>query len=700
MTHRWQRGAARLGQALFLLTLLPGTAAAEAPPADHGSSAESEVERIRVTAPRLEEHLLDVPAAVGVVLRDEIQLARRQLTLGESLAGIPGVLVQDEWNFAQDLRISIRGFGARSNFGIRGIKLLVDGIPATLPDGQGQVDGIDLGSAGRIEVVRGPAASLYGSAAGGVIHVVSEEGPETPFVDGRVLVGSHGLQRYQAKAGGQAGAFGYLASLSREELDGYRNHSAMENLLFNSKLRYAFDERSDLTAVVNALDIPVADDPGALTAEEVAENRRRASPENLRFDAGESIAQASLGLVYRREFDGGHETQLSNFYVWRDVENKLPFTRAGSVDLDRFFAGGGLLHTHRGALFGHENRLMLGFDVEAQRDDRKRRDNDLGNLGTLRLDQREAVTGFGIFIEDELQLLESLWLTLGLRYDRVHFQVDDRHTVDRDDSGKLDFDELSPMGALRWRPSPAFGLYARVATSFETPTTTELAHPTGSGGFNRDLEAQTALGVELGAKGLLPGRLRYELAVFQVTVDGELIPFEIPGMSGRSFFVNAGESTRRGVELGLELQPLQDLVASLAYTWSVFEFDEFHTQSDVFDGNRIPGVPEHHLHAELFYRHRSGLYAGWELRYVSGIFADNANTVRGDAYLLSSLRLGYAGRWGNWEISPFVGLDNLFDEEYMDNLRLNAGSDRYFEPAPEFSAYAGLSLGYRFGPGG
>jgi len=693
--------------------VVAGPAAGEVTPPE--SDGDPEVEEIIVTSTRVEETVLGVPGAVGVVGRDRIQLGQRQLTLAESLGTIPGVFTQNEFNFAQDLRISIRGFGARANFGIRGIKLLVDGIPATLPDGQGQVDTLDLASAQRIEVVRGPAASLYGSAAGGIISIVTEDGPEIPFVQARTAFGSYGFRSYQAKAGGQEGPLAYLVSVSRQELTGYRDHSRMENVLLNSKLRYSVDESSDLTAVVSAVHAPIADDPGALTADQVEWDRRQARESNVQVDAGESVDQVNAGLVYRRRFGAEHETTASSYFVWRDFERR--WYRGPDIfedyrdkalldDLGRYFAGGGLQHVYATEWSGIDNRLVVGLDAEAQWDDRSRRRNPYGEPGQVEIDQEERVIGVGVFLQDELRLLEGLELTVGFRYDWVEFELDD-HLVapiagEPDDSDRLDFDEVSPMVALVWSPWLALNLYAKFSTSFETPTTRELAHPSGGGGFNRDLKPQRARNVELGVKGLLPGRLRYELAVFHIALRDELIPFE---NDAGEFYVNAGKSSRRGLELGLHVEPLEGLTTSLAYTYSDFEFDRFREYDDAgseppgsgYDGNRIPGVPEHWVHAELAYRHRSGLYGRWDLGYVGEIFADNGNTVSSDAYVLSNLRLGYRGCFGSWEVSPFVGLDNLFDQDYIDNLRLNALGGRWFEPAPGFRAYGGISVGYHFG---
>jgi iron complex outermembrane receptor protein len=689
-----RRRIRRIPAAFASALLAAGTPASEAAA---GAAGSPPMDELTVTSPRTAKSLVEVPAAISVVERQAIQRGRPQVDLGEALQRVPGLVIRNRSNFAQDLRIAIRGFGARSSFGIRGIRVLVDGIPATLPDGQTQVDNIDLASAERIEVIRGPSSSLYGAAAGGVIRIESESAPEQPFVSGRFAIGEYGFRKYQAKAGGRLGPFDYLLSLSRLEVDGYRDHSRSENILLNSRFRFRIDETSDVGLVFNNVHSPTADDPGGLTAMEVRSDRRQAAPRNLLFDTGESVDQQQLGLVYAKRFGEHHEIEAHNHYVWRQFDNRLPFESGGSVDLDRFFAGGGLRYVYAARPFGRENRLMLGFEVDAQRDVRKRFDNDAGSRGDLRLDQDENVTSFGLYAQDELRLLEDLELTVGLRYDRVDFDVDDGFESDGDDGGDLLFDEVSPRAGLVWSPHPAVHVFANVSTSFETPTTTELANPGGEGGFDPDLDAQTAVGYELGLKGFVAGRLSYEVVGFHIDVEDELVPFEVPSMPGREFFENAGRSKRSGLELALALQPCDGLTTSLAYTFSHFRFDRFRTPAGSFDGNDIPGIPRHQVWAEIAYDHPWGFYAAWEILYADGVYADNANRVKSDGYVVANLRAGFKRRFGGWELGPFLGVRNLFDEKYLDNVRLNAGFGRSFEPAPEVNVYGGVALGYRFG---
>jgi len=658
-------------------------------------------EEVVVFATRIPTDITDLPFAAGRVGREEIQLARQQLGLDEALATIPGLFFQNRYNFAQDLRISIRGFGARANFGIRGIRIFADDIPLTLPDGQGSVDAIDLGSAEQIEVIRGPFSAVYGAASGGVINIHTEDGPETPFVSGRLNLGSYGYRQVQAKTGGENGPWNWLANVSSTRLDGYRDHSEYRSDLLNGKLRYQINDGSRLTLLINAVDQPEAQDPGGLNAREAAGDRRQAAPRNLLYNAGETLDQQTLGLTWHKDVNEKQVLMLRTYFVSRDFNNRLPFAvnsngQGGSVDLDRIFAGlgGNYLWTTDldGDPGGRTNQFVLGFDYDAQRDLRQRFANNQGTLGDLTTNQDEDVSTSAIYAEDVWYITRNLALTLGARYDDVDYEVTDR--TGGGGSGQADFTQFSPMAGLLWSIRPGMNLYGNISRAFDPPTSTELANPEGPTGFNQDLDPQTATNYELGIKGLLVARARYELALFHIDVKDAIVPFELAG-SGQSFFENAGRSTHRGLEAAVSMELLKGLTGSATYTWSDFTFDEFPgVDGEVFSGNRIPGIPEHLINIDLAWSHSSGFYAGWDLLYVGSFFADNANEVETDDYLVSNLRAGYRRAGEHWEISPFVGVNNLFDEKYIGNVRLNASFGRYYEPAPERNVYVGVLLRY------
>jgi len=538
-----------------------------------------ELKPVIVTAPRVTIPIYKFPAAISVVDKDDIQLGKPTLNLGESLDKVPGVFIQDRFNFAQDVRISIRGFGARAAFGIRGIKILVDGIPLTLPDGQSQVDTIDLGATQRIEVMRGPTSALYGNASGGVISIITEDGPSQPFIQERTTIGQFGLIKPGLKSGGQIGPLNYLINLSYLDYEGYRDQSLTRNFLLNGKFRFDIDDSSDLTALVTLFDSPRADDPGALTLEQVNEDRRQASPLNKRFKTGEEVSDQRFGLVYRKDFSDLHDLELSGYANFREFDGSIPFR---IVEFDRVFLGGGAKYGYLGNILGFQNGLSVGTDLQFQDDDRKNFNNIDGNKGDeLLINQDEKVTNIGPYIQEMFNLLDNLIVVLGGRYDYVRFSVDD--FLDPKESGSRTFKQFTGKGGLLYSPIPEVNMYFNIAQSFETPTTTELVNrPDGKGGLNPNLEAQKAINYEIGAKGQVIGRLDYQLAIYYISLRDELIPFDI---EGRTFFRNAGKSRRYGLEAGLNFEVIDGFDTSLAYTYLNSKFEGFVVDDISIDGN-------------------------------------------------------------------------------------------------------------------
>lgn len=651
---------------------------------------DDQLDEIVVTATRIESSVRDVARSISVVGKDRIQVGTQQLGLDEALAAVPGLYMQNRYNFAQDLRISLRGFGARSSFGIRGIKVIVDGIPETLPDGQAGVDSIDLGSAQSIEVLRGPSSSLYGNASGGVIAISSELGSSNPYVEGRVAAGDYSYSQLQLKSAGNLGTSDYLFNVSRTELDGYRDHSNARGSVINTKLAVPLGETDKLIFALNLTDQPQADDPGGINAAQAALDPSSARVQNVQYDAGESLEQQRFGLVYVRNREAGNLT-LRNYYAWREFANKLPFTSGGSVDLDRFFYGIGAQYS-----FGRlpdAFSLTVGIDYDKQDDDRKRFDNNDGVLGPMVFDQNEQVDSTGLFAQARYELNADWALLAGLRYDEISYDVTDNYLVDGDSSGTLDFDQASPSLALNYRMDSGV-LFASYSSSFETPTTTELANPDASGGFNPDLEPQTADNFEIGYK-FSQGNLYYELALFTIDIENELIPFELAGFPGRTFYTNAGSSTRTGIEAALSREFDNGFRIDASYTWSDFSFDDFvDDNGNDFSGNQMPGLPEHFAYLGFSYRAESGFSGTFETVYSGDLVANNANTANVSSYVVANLRLAYEFTPGQWIVRPYAGINNLFDESYNSNIRINAFGSRYFEPAPEMNFYAGVVVNF------
>jgi len=649
------------------------------------------LDEIVVTATRMESSVRDVARSVSIVSKDRIQGTTQQLGMDEALAAVPGLYIQNRYNFSGDLRVAMRGFGARSSFGIRGIRVFVDGIPETLPDGQSGVDSIDLGSAQSIEVLRGPASSLYGNASGGVIAVSSELGDSDPFIEGRIAGGEFGYRQYGLKAGGQFNSADYLVNVSRTELDGYRDHGEFRGTQLNGRLGIPFNNTDRLLVAVNIADQPVALDPGGINAAQVALDRFSARAQNIQYDADETVEQQRIGLVYERVRSSGTLT-LRNHYVWRDFANKLPFASGGSVDLDRLFYGFGAQY-RLGDSLPDAFELAFGIDIDRQDDDRQRFDNNDGILGAQTFDQNEQVDSTGIYVQAEYELSNAWTLHAGLRYDELSYDVSDRFLADGDDSGKLDFNEVSPSIGINYKLANGVA-FASYSSGFETPTTTELANPDTSGGFNPSLQPQSADNVEVGYKAGNED-LYYEVSVFQIDLENELIPFELAAFPDRNFYSNAGSSSRTGLETALSWRNQRGLGIDASFTWSDFEFDSFiDDNGNDFGGNSLPGLPERFGYLGFNYAAENGISGLLEVIYSGDLYANNANSVKVSSYTVANMRFGFDFSAGDWQYRTFAGINNLFDEDYNNNIRINAFGSRFFEPAPGRHFYVGVTANY------
>ena len=571
----------------------------------------------------------------------------------------------------------------------------MDGFPETLPDGQSQTDGIVLESARSIEVIRGPAAVAWGNAAGGVIDVTTADGrgmTHSPVVSADA--GSHGYRGAGVQVGGTDGPWAHHVTGTALRYDGYREQSFTERRQLNAKLTRTLDNARELQAVLTLLDNPVAEDPGGLTAAEVEADRTAAAPNALALDAGQEAEQQRLGLRWRDADVAGGALTLRGFHTRRDFEQQLPFPGSSLLGFDRDFYGVGGEYARRDRLAGMPLRSVIGADLERQVDDRFRFAVDGGgNITSRTADERQQATAAGWFAQGDLAVSERLDLGAGLRLDRIRFEIDDDLVADGDDSGSRRFDEASlALGGL-YTLTPGHRLYANVSTAFETPTFTEFADPDGTGGFNPDIEPQQALNRELGVRGRAGNRLRYDVALFRVEVDDEIVPFEI---GGREFFENAARTQRDGLELGLDWIASRNWTLALAWTWSDYRFEEFvDRDGNDFSGNRLPGLPEHQLYLEADWQDAAGRYARLEAHWVDEVFADNANSVEVDGYGLLHARIGRSwSRPGGRRLDAWFGIDNLTDEEYIANVRINASAERYFEPAPERIFWAGLEIAF------
>jgi iron complex outermembrane recepter protein len=663
-----------------------------------------------VSVSRSDLPLTKIPLAIESVDRAQISRAKPTWGLDEALANVPGVYVSNRYNFSQDQRISIRGFGARSAFAVRGIKLLVDGVPQTLPDGQGQLTNLELGEVDRIEVLRGSASALYGNASGGVISIwtkppdVAHIEEEARFVAGRFDRASRSWNKWQTTTGMRVGSGGSaMLTVSRLDYEGERDHSAADSRVLNARVQLPVSSGWSLALVADVGDDPRADNPGSLTNAEMSANRDTVPLLNRNRNAGKAVTQFQTGATLRRVIANGGEAAVTLFGLTRDLENPITTTY---IDLNRVDYGARASVTYPLPLGGLAHRLTAGFDFQRQRDDRKNFNylntpGDSAKPDTSRsLDQLERVTEIGPFAQSALELSPRTTVTVGLRYDWVRFAVQDRliTPTNPDDSGDRLMHALSGSFGVAVNPSSATTVYGNIASSFETPTTTELANSqSGAGGFNPDLKPQQAWNYEIGARGSLGTGVGYTVAVFQADVRDALIPYELA--APRFYYRNAGSTRHRGVELSGNLSVGRGVDLAAIWTYADYRYRRYSfttgTTVHTLDGRALPGVPQHWLH--LIARAEPAAFrGGWveiEQGYSSGYLVSDTLSTRAAPWWVTNVRVGWAGQSGGVHLAPFLGINNSFNHLYVSSVVINAARDRFYEPAPGRNLYLGLSIG-------
>lgn len=661
------------------------------------SSAGSEEELVlEVTSPRLVRDLYETPAAVSVVSAPDIREGQQRLQLDESLDTVPGLFFQNRYNFAQNLRLSTRGFGARAPFGIRGIRIQVDGIPYTLPDGQSQIDAVDLDSAQRIEVIRGPSSVQYGNASGGVIDITTARGDDMPpGARLRQDVGSDDYYKTTAQANGTQGNTSGIATMSWLNYNGYREQSEVEKGLCNGRLSHEWGEGQRLTATFNALHTPKAEDPAGLTAGQVAEDRRQATDNAKRLDSGQDVDQQTLGLLYEAPAGGAGDLTVSTFFTRRDFRQQLPFPGPSLIAYDRQFYGISTDYQQDSQFAGRPLTWAVGADLHHQSDERRRYSVAFsGDVTGQTQEETQNATTAAVFAQGDLAVTERFNVSIGTRFDRLRLSVDDDKLDDGDDSGSRTYDEFSGFAGVSYRLAPRQQLYATIGTAFESPTFTEFANPDGSGGFNPDIEPQQALNREVGVRGSFGDGLSYDMALFSIRVDDEILPYEI---DNRTFYENAGRTERNGIELGLGWDISYAWRITSALTLADYRLRDFtDEQGNDADGNRLPGLPREQWVTEVEWRGGGQRFAALEWQYVGDLYAENSNQTNVSDYWLLGIRAGDSVRIGRQSLNFYGGVRNLLDEDYFSNIRINANADRpveergYFEPAPGRTFYAGL----------
>ncbi|MGF6690033.1 iron complex outermembrane receptor protein [Metapseudomonas resinovorans] len=683
-----------------LLCLLGGEqlSAADPPPL--------EAPALVISGSRYRAPAFDLPFSVDRV--DLVQRAQPGINLSEQLSGVPGLAIQNRQNYAQEPQLSSRGFGARSAFGVRGIKLLSDGIPATTPDGQGQASSFDLDVLDHIEVLRGPFATTYGSNSGGVVQLFSRDGEDPPRLSGGTTLGSWGTQRERLTLEGGDGRVGYLVNRSHFETDGYRDHSAALIDKTFAKLTLRPDADTRLALIYSDLDQNGTQDPQGLSWQAYRQDPRSVSANTLLFNTRKTVDQRQGGLNLERRFgEASWQTTLYSgtrrviqFQSIPVAVQANPRHSGGVIDFQRDYQGIGSRWIQPFDTDLGRFTAAAGVDYDQSSDDRQGYENfigdSLGVKGALRRDERDEVTSASPYVQLSWERGDFRVLA-GLRHNEVAFEVDDRYLANGDDSGRVTYRETTPSLGLTYALTPDLNLYASWARGFETPTLNELSYSGADGGFGFGLQPASSRQLEVGLKALLPRDGRLELALFEIRTEDELVV--AASLGGRTRYQNAAETRRRGLELGLE-QPLhQDWRLELAYTWLDARYTESFSSAGqtIPSGKRMPGIAEHTLFATLAWSPRSGLDAGLEGQWRSSLeVEDSARARAAPGFALANAYLRLEQRQRSWTFSQTLRLDNLFDRDYVGSVIIGEGNQRYYEAGAGRSWYAGLALEYAF----
>jgi len=639
-----------------------------------------------VTAERLRQSSFDAPAAISAVTREVLESGGPQVNLSEALNRVPGITVLNRQNYAQDLQLSIRGFGSRSTFGIRGVRLIVDGIPATMPDGQGQASSIALSSAGRIEVLRGPMAQLYGNAAGGVVQVFTEDDAAQPTATVSASAGPYGQHKLGVKFSTSTPGYGLTLDASRYKTDGYREHSAAERGQFNARWQSDLTRDTHVSVVMNALDQPGTQDPLGLTRTLWEADPQQAVPLATLQDSRKTVRQEQIGSVIEHRLSPD-TTFTGRLYLGeRSLFNALsiplgpqlsPTSSGGIVKFERRYGGLAAQVSHRVALQdGLALRLTGGIEYDRMRENRQGFINDGGAQGDPKRDERNTVENRDAFVQASLDVHPQWTLTGGLRTINVRFRTQDHFIVtdNPDDSGSLRYHGANPVLGVTWRATPELNVYMNAGRGFETPTFNELAYRSdGLSGLNTDLRASTSKHLELGAKWKLGTAQRLDAALFAINTRDEILVDTNVG--GRSTFKNAERTERRGLELSHVAQLTDALRSTLSLTALRARFD---------NGNRLPGTPERSAFAELAWSPKAawgGFNAGAELVHTGALYVHDDNRDAAPAATVFNLRAGFAQDLAGWRFTQLVRIDNLGDRRYAGSVIVNDGNSRFFEPA-------------------
>ena len=672
-----------------------------------------------VTATRIASDSFNVPAAITSVPAQQLQDQALGINLADDIATVPGLLARNRNNYAQDQQVSIRGIGANSTFGIRGVRIYQDGIPQTGADGQGQVSQFNLDSASRVEVLRGPFSALYGNSSGGVIQIFTADGAQPDSLRTADAYGSFGVWRAGLDAEGASGRFSYNADFTHFSVDGYRPQSSADNESFNAKLGFAPDARNHLALVVNVISRPDAQDPLGLTPLQFAANPYQAAPSALLFNTRKALQQQQAGATWDLALSDTQSLTFMGYYGHRSVLQFLsipvavqapPTSSGGVVDLDRNFGGGDARWAWRSELAGQPFSLIAGVSYDRQNELRRGYNNYVGSTlgvqGALRRNENDITYDIDEYTQATWDVTPRWSLMAGVRHSDVNFSVEDHFIsgTNGDDSGSATYSAGTPVAGVVFKASPDLNLYASYGRGFQTPLGSELAYrPDGGAGPNFDLAPARSVNTEVGAKLAVRPDLSAEATLFQTLTQNEIVVDT--NLGGRSTYQNSGRTRRRGAEASLDWHPADPWHLQLAYTYVDATYrDAYLTCTTapcsvpsvlVPAGNRLPGVPKNDAFATVHYGREAGPQYALDAQLLSTVAVNDVNSVFAAGYAVFGVSAGWAAPFASGKWNAFVRLNNLFNRRYVGSVIVDDSNSRYFESAAPFNVLIGGALTWR-----
>lgn len=670
------------------------------------------IDSVEVKATRVALPIHNSVFTIDVVDSQKLGNTSNILSIKEALSEIPSVLTNNRFNLSQGDRITIRGVGARAQFGVRGIKILLDGIPLTFVDGHSQLNNLNLNSLERIEIIRGASSSLYGNSSGGVIYVKSSIGNiDKLTIKPELTFGSFGLSKYSLGISSNFWGGGIGVNCFITNSNGYRDHSEAKFGGLNFLTEQKLSANLSLNTVINFYNAPYLLNPSSLNKEDANNNPTKAREFIIKQGAGKKLHQLQAGIALRYMLTKNSEITSLIYGIDRKLLNSIP---SNIISLDRFAGGIRFEYINTLSLRDINIKLLTGFDFEIQNDSRIEYVNlGLGSnsgvspeeifdnliYGETVLEQDESVSGLGLFAQLGFELISKLNLTIGIRYDNYLFKVDDNLVLDGiNNSDNLNMDYLSPLLGVKYSYFKNHSIYANYATSFQTPTTNELSNnPYALGGFNESLKPELQKSFEIGIRGTFShSNLYYNCTVFSSTISDMLVSYQ--GVDEVTYYRNAGKAKNKGAEVLIDWRLFSHFKLTSSYSIMNFIYTDFLVPGDdqgletQVSGNFVPGIPKNNVRFSMSYLFPFNLSANLRFSWTDKFFTtdfngpkpneeENINNYINDSYFLTNLVFVYRLNVELFKFSIKLGVENVLDIRYNDSIVPNAFGNYFFEPA-------------------